>query len=967
MPGVMVTVGHAALAWEGFNRGGAPLDLRLSDITIHGHSDAVGARISRLRVTLAPLPLLRGRIAPIRIVAKHPTVVFRPSLANPGALSAPPEAIGRLLSAISQLPRAGALDPADLRRIRIDRAHLIIEGTANRPGFVATDGTLELTRTRANVTHGTASANFRHGGQIVPIVMAITARHGFGTVRATLGPVDPAAIAPAGSALARLDLPISLTAQWPIGRSAPARLDLVVHAGSGSVNIGAGTVPVAAIDAEITATPDQAHLTSAVVILKNPNSGNGPTARLTGTLALAGALTGTIDATVDHATATALPAYWPAGLANDARQYVIRNIRVGTVSNGRFHAAFTLGGPNPGFGPFTGTFDATGITLDWFKQAVPITDLAGTLDFTGNDALVIHTTAGHLGRMGLRGTMVITTLSQHDQNAEIAATLDGPVAGAVALLDALPLQLGKNGVALENATGHITAKIDASLPLKKNLVLSDVHLATTAALTGLRLPLPIAGLALDHANMTLTTSLHHLSLHGAGRLADAPATFTAAMELPDGRFDLTAHATAGPQSLESFGVLPGIWRDGTAPLTIAYHDKSGTGSLEINGNLTGTSLAIPQFGWSKRTGIPGHATLRLTFANGKPTAIDAIDITAPDLDLRGEQRGRALIIKSAHLNDLRASGTIMPPKAAGRPWRLTLAGPTLDLSSLFDRIRQDMVTRPVTNTHFAPQRAMIGLPWRLKASFDHLRLGTRPAPSLGPINLAADGTESGIAALAAAVRISPSAGARLNYAKTGDTSRITIESADAGALLTAIGTTTDVEHGKLTMTATGTGAITIGRATLSDFRLRHAPVMAKVLQGLSLYGVPAATSGPGLAITHLIAPFRIEGSVVTLKNGRAYSPSLGFTATGRINLAARRYDLSGTIVPAYALNTLPGRLPIIGKLFSPEKGSGLFAARYTMIGPFASPHITVNPLSALAPGFIRGIFGIGPPKPAAKP
>jgi hypothetical protein len=122
-----------------------------------------------------------------------------------------------------------------------------------------------------------------------------------------------------------------------------------------------------------------------------------------------------------------------------------------------------------------------------------------------------------------------------------------------------------------------------------------------------------------------------------------------------------------------------------------------------------------------------------------------------------------------------------------------------------------------------------------------------------------------------------------------------------------------------------------------------------------------------MQLTRLVAPFSLKGSTISLGGARAYSPSLGFTATGQVELGAKRYNLSGTIVPAYALNTLPGRIPLIGKLFSPEKGGGLFAARYTVDGPFADPHISVDPVSALAPGFIRDLFGIGPPDKKAKP
>jgi hypothetical protein len=128
---------------------------------------------------------------------------------------------------------------------------------------------------------------------------------------------------------------------------------------------------------------------------------------------------------------------------------------------------------------------------------------------------------------------------------------------------------------------------------------------------------------------------------------------------------------------------------------------------------------------------------------------------------------------------------------------------------------------------------------------------------------------------------------------------------------------------------------------------------------LTVVGIPAAASGPGLEFHKLIAPFSMEGGVMTLTGARAYSASLGFTASGTINLNAGIYDIHGTVVPAYALNTLPGRIPIIGRLFSPEKGGGLFAMRYSMTGTTAEPKIKVNPLSALTPGFFREIFGFG--------
>jgi hypothetical protein len=114
--------------------------------------------------------------------------------------------------------------------------------------------------------------------------------------------------------------------------------------------------------------------------------------------------------------------------------------------------------------------------------------------------------------------------------------------------------------------------------------------------------------------------------------------------------------------------------------------------------------------------------------------------------------------------------------------------------------------------------------------------------------------------------------------------------------------------------------------------------------------------GPGLGFTRLVAPFRLEGDTLELTSARAYSSSLGLTAKGHFDLAANTLDVQGTIVPIYFFNSLLGSLPLVGELFSPEKGGGLFAASYGLHGALADPTVRVNPLTVLTPGYLRGIF-----------
>ena len=66
--------------------------------------------------------------------------------------------------------------------------------------------------------------------------------------------------------------------------------------------------------------------------------------------------------------------------------------------------------------------------------------------------------------------------------------------------------------------------------------------------------------------------------------------------------------------------------------------------------------------------------------------------------------------------------------------------------------------------------------------------------------------------------------------------------------------------------------------------------------------------------------------------------------------------MQGTIVPAYMLNSALGNIPLIGDLFTGGEGKGIFAATYAVEGPRDDPEVSVNPLAALAPGFLRELF-----------
>ena len=76
----------------------------------------------------------------------------------------------------------------------------------------------------------------------------------------------------------------------------------------------------------------------------------------------------------------------------------------------------------------------------------------------------------------------------------------------------------------------------------------------------------------------------------------------------------------------------------------------------------------------------------------------------------------------------------------------------------------------------------------------------------------------------------------------------------------------------------------------------------------------------------------------------------------------RVIGLSGTMVPAYGINSMLGAVPILGDILASRKGEGVFGVTYAMKGPLDDPTLTVNPLSVLTPGILRRIFEFKTPE-----
>jgi hypothetical protein len=214
---------------------------------------------------------------------------------------------------------------------------------------------------------------------------------------------------------------------------------------------------------------------------------------------------------------------------------------------------------------------------------------------------------------------------------------------------------------------------------------------------------------------------------------------------------------------------------------------------------------------------------------------------------------------------------------------------------------------------------------------------------------------------------------RLSITPEGQTRRrLFAVSQDAGATIAGLGILDNVKGGKLEISGvyddTKPETPLEGAARIQDFNVVRAPVLARILTVAGITGIVDALKGEGIGFSRLEAPFILSRGKLYLSDATASGMAIGVTAKGNVDMTKDVFDLEGTLVPAYAVNSLLGNIPLLGAVFTGgDKGGGVFAVNYSLKGPAENPNVTVNPLSALTPGFLRKMFGIFDKGPSEAP
>jgi hypothetical protein len=195
----------------------------------------------------------------------------------------------------------------------------------------------------------------------------------------------------------------------------------------------------------------------------------------------------------------------------------------------------------------------------------------------------------------------------------------------------------------------------------------------------------------------------------------------------------------------------------------------------------------------------------------------------------------------------------------------------------------------------------------------------------------------------------------------GDSGRLVVSGQDAGAALRFVDLYGRIDRGSFDLTASLAGGP--GELRIRDFSVRDENALDRVRQTTGTERDGPARPG-ATRFDRLRVLFTQTSGQINVQEAVLYGPQLGATLEGQVNYAADSVDLVGTFVPVYALNNLFSRVPLIGPLLGGGEHGGLLGVTFRVRGPTAAPTLTVNPMSAVAPGFLRKLFEFRQNQPA---
>jgi Protein of unknown function/AsmA-like C-terminal region len=647
---------------------------------------------------------------------------------------------------------------------------------------------------------------------------------------------------------------------------------------------------------------------------------------------------------------------WPQFINPDVREWCAQNLHGGRLQ-GSLKANWTAadldamahkrGLPRDSL---HGEFTTRDVGVDLLLGLPPMMTDEGSGSFTGHEFTV----------SGNRATMVLSPSRRVEGNdlaftvpditprpivdASAQAHMTGTADALADLLMREPLRR-QVGLTIDPATVKGQAEGDLLLDLKlgKTARPEDTQFHATGALDNLQIEKFLADEKLESATAAFQANRNMLKIVGDGDLLGA-ATHVEVARAPGEEGTATVTFALDAAARARRGLNFSSWL--TGPLPVKLRAPLSRASAEVEIDLTPTGVDNPVPGLSKPAGKPGKATFVVKpTPEGTSLSNIAVELGVPMM--RGSAQMNAEgAIETASITQARiAPGDDFKVDVVNGPasLRASVRGTTLDARAFVKSILEGTSSGQSAAKDFdidAKIASVMGSNKQVITSMELTAFRRGGQTRLGSLR-----GRIGSGAVTA----------------TGTGGETRLMTSDAGALLRFADLYARLEGGDLNLLLRSQGDSSAGEAILTDFVLRDEPAFRQLVSA----GRPRGSEDGAVAIDpsrvrfdKMTASFeRTPGGKLAIRDGVIYNPGMGLTAQGVIDFEHNQIDVSGSFVPAYTVNTMLTKIPLVGVLLSGGENDGVFGVSYRVHGAMSGPTLTVNPLSAIAPGILRRMLG----------
>lgn len=655
-----------------------------------------------------------------------------------------------------------------------------------------------------------------------------------------------------------------------------------------------------------------------------------------------------------------LATYWPPDFEQQARSWVTTNIADGIVTRAHVEIDIRpgeLAAADKRSDMVVLDFDFSEVSATYWSRLPTMTDAFGSarLNMTNFDLTL---TEGRVGELVLtQGRLGISELGIKTPPADIEFVATGPAVAALGLLDREPLGFSSAlGIDPASVSGDTATGVRFRFPLSKDLTLADVQFSADARLTDFGLPEIFGRYAVGAGDLALKVDRSGLDANGSLALNGVPISLSWRREFGEtaaasvNRYGLAA--TLDTAQRQALGLTTTGYVDGPVDVTLQLSEEPD-GRFQAMGTaeLAAAEVRLDELKWRKPAGNPAQLAFAFAAEPDGAFSIDSFAMTAQDFEAAGAVRfGPGFVLQQLRLDRIRGNGSDLGAEVNVRADGLidvAAGGARLDLRPYIETLEE------------GAGELMENDSLQLRGRFASLIISDR----LSIADAAADAVrrDGEWQSLVATGRLNDGPAVRWLLIPRNGFRELSVTSSDAGGVVREAGIFDGAIGGeiRLTMTIPANKELpTVGRLQAANFRIVNAPILTRILTLGSWTGILDLISGEGIQFNRLDAPFELTPAKLTIGDSRAVGPALGLTLSGEIDRPEDNVNLRGTVVPSYTINSVLGRVPLLGDLFVGREGEGVFAATYRVEGDLNQPEVTVNPLSALAPGILRRILEV---------